>query len=357
MEYESEDGEKDWMHRSLKKTGHALAVLDTQRRVLRDEAGVEAVEERFASAGLRPLRATGIETVQINVGKMCNQVCRHCHVDAGPDRTEIMTRETMELCLAALAQIDAPIVDLTGGAPEMNPDFRWLVDRVRALGRHVIDRSNLTILVAKGYEDLPEFLAERRVEVTASLPYYLQKQTDAQRGDHVFEKSIRALQRLNGLGYGAADSGLVLNLVFNPVGAYLPPRQAAIEADYKRELKRRYGIVFNRLYAVTNLPISRFLDFLIESGNYRGYMRRLAAAFNPEAARGVMCRAMLSIGWDGRLYDCDFNQMLDIRLNHGLPGHIRDFDPRRLAGREICTGNHCYGCTAGGGSSCTGAVA
>lgn len=344
------------MIQSLHKRHHPLTILEEQRRVIQTDAGVEPVETRFADAGLQPLGATGIETFQVNVGKMCNQVCKHCHVDAGPDRKEIMTRETMVLCLDALARTDAPIVDITGGAPEMNPDFRWLVDRVRDLGRHVVDRSNLTILMTTGYEDLPEFLADRRVEVTASLPYYLEKQTDAQRGDHVFEKSIRALQRLNELGYGNPGSGLVLNLVFNPVGAWLPPKQAAVEADFKRELKQRFGIVFNKLYAVTNLPISRFLEFLVDSGNYTAYMAKLAAAFNPEAARSVMCRTTLSIGWDGRLFDCDFNQMLDMSLNSGLPDHIRDFDPEKISARKIQTGNHCYGCTAGAGSSCTGSV-
>lgn len=341
---------------SLHKRHHPLTLLDDQRRIISSARDVEAFERSMDRIGLTPLRATGIEVFQINVGKMCNQVCRHCHVDAGPDRTEIMTLQTMRLCVAALAKTDAPIVDITGGAPEMNPHFCWLVDEALAMGRHVIDRSNLTVLVTSGYEDLPEFLAQRRVEITASLPYYLEKQTDAQRGDHVFERSIRALQRLNELGYGQTGSGLALNLVYNPVGAYLPPRQAAIEADYKRELKRRYGIVFNSLYTVTNMPINRFLDFLIESGNYEAYMLRLASAFNPAAAEKVMCRNTLSIGWDGRLYDCDFNQMLELPVSSGLPKHIRDFDPALLASREIFTGNHCYGCTAGAGSSCTGSL-
>ena len=344
------------MTQSLKKRHHPLAIVGEQRRVLSEGVGVAPFDARLAEIHLSPLRATGIQTFQINVGKMCNQVCKHCHVDAGPDRKEIMTRETMELCLAALRNTDAPVVDLTGGAPEMNPDFRWLVDRIVELKRHVIDRSNLTILMAPGYEDMPEFLADRGVEVTASLPYYLESQTDAQRGDHVFERSIRALQRLNALGYGQTDSGLTLNLVFNPVGAYLPPKQASIEADYKRELKKRYGIVFNSLFTITNMPISRFLDFLIERGTYDAYMRKLSDAFNAEAAQSVMCRTTLSIGWDGALFDCDFNQMLEIPIAGG-PAHIRDFDPAAVASREICIGNHCYGCTAGSGSSCTGSVA
>ena len=342
---------------SLKKRDHPLAVIEKQRDTLRRDAGVTPFDDRMRELGLLPLRAKGIQVLQINVGRMCNQSCRHCHVDAGPDRTEIMTRDTMRLCLDAVARIDAPIVDVTGGAPEMNPDFRWLVDAVGQLGKHVIDRSNLTILVAPGYEDLPQFLADRRVEINASLPYVLERQTDAQRGRSVFQRSIAAIRRLNDLGYAGPDTGLLLNLVYNPVGAYLPPLQHAIEADYKRELERRHGILFNRLYTMTNMPINRFLDYLIESGNYQNYMQRLAAAFNPQAARALMCRTILSVGWDGRLFDCDFNQVLDVSVNHGLPNHIRDFDPIRLASREICTGNHCYGCTAGAGSSCTGSVA
>lgn len=343
--------------KSLLGRHHPLAVLEQQRAMLGGRAVVEPFDAPMGRHGLSPLRAVGIAVFQINVGKMCNQTCRHCHVDAGPDRTEIMSRETMELCIAALRRTDAPVVDITGGAPEMNPHFRWLVEQVRALGRHVIDRCNLTILTLPAYADMPEFLARQGVEITASLPYYLEHQTDAQRGAHVFERSIAALKRLNELGYGRASSGLMLNLVFNPVGAYLPPRQSAIEADYKRELRRRHGIEFNSLFTLTNMPINRFLEYLVESGNYDGYMRRLTAAFNPDAARAVMCRTTLSVGWDGRLYDCDFNQMLDVPVNHGLPDHIRDFDPARLASREICTANHCYGCTAGAGSSCTGAVA
>ena len=345
------------MPKSLLGQGHPLAVLDEQRRVLARRAGVPSFDSRIGEIGLAPLTATGIEVFQINVGRMCNQVCKHCHVDAGPDRKEIMTRETMVLCVEALRRTDAPIVDITGGAPEMNPDFRWLVEQVRGLERNIIDRCNLTILVTAGFLDMPEFLAEHRVEVIASLPYYLQQQTDAQRGDHVFEKSIAALKRLNELGYGQDDSGLMLHLIYNPVGAFLPPKQQAIEADFKRELERRYGIAFNNLYTVTNLPINRFLDYLIESGNYEPYMQKLSQAFNPQAARSVMCRTTLSVGWDGRLYDCDFNQMLEMSVNHGLPSHIRDFDPAALARREICIGNHCYGCTAGAGSSCTGSLA
>lgn len=333
-----------------------LASTGEQLRLLAETAACPPFETRMAAAGLDPLRATGITVFQINVGKLCNQTCRHCHVDAGPDRQEIMTRETAELCIRALAQTDIPTVDITGGAPELNSNFRWLVEQARALGRHVLDRCNLSILLLPSQADLAEFLAEHRVEVIASLPYYRPVQTDAQRGDGVFEKSIRALQRLNNLGYGVPGSGLTLNLVYNPVGAFLPPKQEAIEAQFRRELSRHYGIVFTRLYTITNMPISRFLEFLVESGNYEGYMERLANAFNPAAAAGVMCRYTLSVGWDGTLYDCDFNQMLDLPLGHGAPQHIREFDPGQLQTRRIVTGNHCYGCAAGAGSSCGGSL-
>jgi radical SAM/Cys-rich protein len=313
--------------------------------------------EKLSAAGLDPLYATGMAVMQINVGKFCNQACHHCHVDAGPDREEQMTRETAELCIRALSRTDIPTLDITGGAPELNANFRWLVEQARALGRHVMDRCNLTVLSLKPQADLAEFLAGHRVEVVASLPYFQASQTDAQRGEGVFDKSILGLQMLNRLGYGREDSGLKLNLVHNPVGAFLPARQQAAEMQFRRELMLRHGIVFNNLYTITNMPISRFLQFLIKSGNYEGYMERLANAFNPMAAAAVMCRTMISVGWEGSLYDCDFNQMLDMPLSYGAPSHIRDFDPRKLSLRRISTANHCYGCTAGAGSSCGGAVA
>jgi radical SAM/Cys-rich protein len=307
-------------------------------------------------AGLSPLRPTGTTVLQVNLGKLCNQTCRHCHVDAGPDRIESMSRETAELCVRALAGSDIPTVDITGGAPELNLNFRWLVEQARSLNRHVMDRCNLSVLLLPSQADLAEFLAAHHVEVIASLPYYRAPQTDAQRGEGVFEKSLEGLQRLNALGYGKPDTGLVLNLVHNPVGAFLPPKQEAIESQFRKELRSRHGIEFNRLYTITNMPISRFLEFLVESGNYDAYMERLAQAFNPTAAAGVMCRYTLSVGWDGTLFDCDFNQMLDLPVRLGVPRHIRDFDPAALGQRTILTGNHCYGCTAGAGSSCGGAV-
>jgi radical SAM/Cys-rich protein len=344
------------MPRTLQGQGHPLAVVDEQRSLLRPSGRFRPFEEALGASGLSPLTATGLQVFQMNLGKLCNQTCKHCHVDAGPDRREIMTRETMELCLRALAGTDIPRVDLTGGAPEMNPGFRWLVERVRDLGRHVMDRCNLTILMAGGFRDLPEFLARHGVEVVASLPYFLARNTDAQRGDGVFEASIAAIRRLNELGYGQEGSGLELNLVYNPTGAFLPPRQAAVEPDFRRELLKRHGVVFNHLYVITNMPINRFLEFLLRTGQYESYMDRLISAYNPAAAEGVMCRATLSVGWDGRLYDCDFNQMLELPLAPGRPGHIADFDTGRLADRPIATGLHCYGCTAGAGSSCGGEV-
>ncbi len=333
-----------------------LAAPSEQVRLLATTTACAPFESRLTQAGLAPLTATGITTLQVNVGKLCNQTCRHCHVDAGPDRTEVMSKETIDLCLHALARTDIPTVDITGGAPELNPHFRWLVEQARALGRHVLDRCNLSVLLLPSQQDLGEFLARHHVEVVASLPSYQASQTDAQRGEGVFHKSMEALRLLNELGYGKEGTGLALNLVFNPVGAFLPPKQAGIEAQFRKELATRHGVSFTHLYTITNMPISRFLEFLMESGNYEGYMERLANAFNPSAATGVMCRYTLSVGWDGRLYDCDFNQMLELPVSQGTPGHIRDFDPEGLTHRRIATGNHCYGCTAGSGSSCGGAV-
>ncbi len=342
---------------TLKSRMNPLASAEEQLRVISARNGFLSFEERMRTVGLTPLRATGITVFQVNVGKLCNQTCGHCHVDAGPDRREIMSRETAEQCMRALAQTEIPTVDITGGAPELAPCFRFLVEESKKLGRHVIDRCNLTILLVASQADLAEFLARHQVEIIASLPYFRPAQTDAQRGEGVFEKSIHALQMLNGLGYGKDGSGLKLNLIYNPVGAFLPPKQEAIEKQFQRELAQKHGIVFNHLYTITNMPISRFLEFLLNTGNYEGYMERLANAFNPVAASGVMCRNTLSVGWDGTLYDCDFNQMLDLPLGYGAPRHIRDFDATKLNARRITTRNHCYGCTAGTGSSCAGSIA
>jgi len=315
-------------------------------------------EAALDRAGLFPLRAVRVDTLQVNVGKRCNQACKHCHVDAGPNRTEEMTRETAELVIAALERSPGiGTLDITGGAPELNAHFRFLVESARALGRHVMDRCNLTVLFTPGQEDTARFLADRQVEIVASLPYFLAQRTDAQRGAGVFDRSLDALRLLNDLGYGRNGTGLTLNLVYNPTGAFLPPAQAEIEAEYKTEMAKRYGIVFNHLYTITNMPISRFRHFLERSGNYARYMDRLTAAFNPAAAANVMCRSLVSVGYDGALYDCDFNQMLELPLGAGLPSHIRDLDAAALERREIVVGEHCLGCTAGAGSSCGGATA
>ncbi len=317
-----------------------------------------AFGEKLAAAGLFPLKAGGIETLQVNVGKMCNQTCTHCHVDAGPDRKEIMTRETMMECLSAISSSQIGTVDITGGAPEMNPNFRWFVEEISRLGRRLMVRSNLTILTVNGkYRKLPDFFAEHAVTLVSSLPCYTAENTDSQRGEGVFERSIEALRMLNRVGYGYPGSGLELNLVYNPLGAFLPPPQDKLEEDYRRVLGDTYGILFSNLFCLTNMPISRFLDSLLKDGQDDRYMQVLVENFNPTAARGVMCRNTLSVGWDGTLYDCDFNQMLELSINSGLPAHIRDFDSNVLERRQIVTRQHCFGCTAGAGSSCRGEIA
>ena len=342
---------------TLQKQRHPLASGAAQQRRLAQVPLALSFEAAVARAGLGPLRATGIGVLQINVGRKCNQTCHHCHVDAGPDRTETMPPEVVDRCLEVLAASAIPTLDITGGAPELHPSFRRIVETARGLGRHVMDRCNLTITRLPNYRYLPGFLAEHGVEIVASLPYFQARQTDAQRGDGVFEDSVAALRELNALGYGVPGTGLVLNLVTNPVGAFLPPAQAAAERDWRRELERRHGIVFTNLYTITNMPISRFLEHLDEKGQTEAYLSRLVQAFNPAAAAGVMCRSTLSVGWDGALYDCDFNQMLDLPLLAGQPKRIHDFDPALLSTRAIALGPHCFGCTAGGGSSCGGAVA
>jgi radical SAM/Cys-rich protein len=342
---------------SLLERRSPLAAPAAQETALRGVSLPREFHQALDAAGLWPLRPTRVEVLQINVGKLCNQTCRHCHVDAGPDRREAMTRETMEACVAALERTSIPTVDVTGGAPELNPSFRWLVARCRELGRHVIDRCNLTVLELPSQRDLAEFLAGHQVEVVCSLPHYRAPNTDRQRGEGVFEKSIAALRRLNGVGYGDGTSGLRLVLVTNPVGAYLPGSQASLEAEWKRELFARYGVRFDALYTICNMPISRFLEWLIDSSNLETYMERLVRAFNPVAARGVMCRTLISVGWDGTLYDCDFNQMLELGIHPAAPGHVRNFDLAALERRPIVVGRHCFGCTAGAGSSCGGAVA
>ncbi|MDH3528809.1 MAG: arsenosugar biosynthesis radical SAM protein ArsS [Acidobacteriota bacterium] len=312
-------------------------------------------QDRLAESGLR-LRAAKVEILQVNVGKLCNQACKHCHVDASPTRTEIISRETIDHCLDALRKHKIPTLDITGGAPELVPDFRYLVSEGRNAGARAMVRHNLTVMFEEGNEDLPEFFAANDVEVISSLPYFQARQTDAQRGNGVFEKSIEALRRLNSVGYGTDGSGLVLDLVYNPVGAYLPPEQKSIEADFKRELAARHNVVFNNLYTITNMPIARYLDWLRSSKNEDAYMQKLINAFNPATVEGLMCRNTLSVEWRGNLFDCDFNQMLEIGVAKNVGQKIEQFEPSQFEGRQIMTNSHCFGCTAGAGSSCGGTV-
>ena len=347
------------MIKSLKVLQHPLADSKNQLAVLENanEHQFPLFREKLALIGLLPLKSSGIEIFQVNMGKMCNQTCKHCHVDAGPDRKEIMTRYTMELCLRVLENSEIKVVDLTGGAPELNPDFRWFVEEIKKLGKHIIVRCNLTIILAnKRFNDLPEFFKKHEVEVVSSLPSFTSDRTDRQRGDGVFEDSIKALQMLNSVGYGQEGSGLVLNLVYNPAGAFLPPSQMALEKEYKMELASRYSVLFNHLFAITNMPISRYLDYLLSSGNYARYMEKLVLAFNPASVQHLMCRNSISVGWDGYLYDCDFNQMLDLKVSCKESQHLSEYDPQLLDQRSIIIKQHCYGCTAGAGSSCGGSI-
>ena len=322
-----------------------------------DMGCLKSFDSALKASGRYPLTSTGISVFQVNMGRLCNQSCRHCHVDAGPDRGESMSPEIIKACLGVLGARRYPTLDITGGAPEMNPGYKALVSGACALGVQVKTRTNLSILLEKGFDGLPGFFAANRVEVIASLPYYLASTTDAQRGTGSFAASVEAIRRLNEAGYAMEGSGLELNLVYNPGGAFLSPSQKAIEADFRRELKRRHGLSFSNLFTITKMPVGRFLGFLKSSGNLRRYMERLQGAYNGEAADNVMCRRTLSVGWDGSLYDCDFNPMLKEKCDHGAPSHIRDFDGTALEKRRIVTGPHCYGCTAGAGSSCTGTVA
>jgi radical SAM/Cys-rich protein len=305
------------------------------------------------------IRRKRLTALQVNLGYRCNQQCVHCHVNAGPARTEMMSRETLEDALAFLRAANVETLDITGGAPELHPDFRHLVREARSLGVRVMDRCNLTILLEPGQEDLSQFLAEQRVEVVASLPCYLEENVDRQRGLGVYGRSIEALKRLNVLGYGRAGSGLILNLVYNPLGAFLPPPQGDLERDYRRELAQRHGITFNNLFTLTNMPIQRFGSTLVSKGKFDTYVQLLKGAHRSENLDGVMCRSLVSVDWQGYLYDCDFNQMLDVplRLDGAPRHHIRDLIGVNLEGAPIAVANHCYGCTAGQGSSCGGALA
>ena len=342
---------------SLLKQQKRLSNTQAQLDILSDSQsiGISDFTKNLSDSGLFPLPPTNIDILQVNVGKMCNQLCKHCHVDAGPDRKEIMTKKTMQYCLDVLTHNSKiSTVDLTGGAPELNPHFRWFVEEISKLNKQIIVRCNLTIIVANlKFYDLPQFYKKHKVNVVSSLPHFSARRTDAQRGEGVFEKSIRALKMLNEVGYAKEDSNLILDLVYNPSGAILPGDQALLEREFKRRLKNNYDIQFSNLFTITNLPVSRFLDYLISTKNYIEYMKELTNAFNPLAAEGVMCRNIISVGWDGYLYDCDFNQMLDLKLNVSKP-HISNFNRKELTKRTIIFNNHCYGCTAGAGSSCGG---
>ena len=314
-------------------------------------------QEALASHGHKPLNAKSVTTLQVNVGKVCNQTCHHCHVDAGPQRTESMTKATIDQIIDVLDRTPQILtVDITGGAPEMNPHFEYLVQQCRIRNRHVIDRCNLTVFYVKGKSHLPEFLAQHQVEIVASLPCYQESNVDQQRGKGVFDRSMSALQTLNTLGYGKEGTNLALHLVYNPLGPTLPPPQRELEEDYKVELMSRYGIQFNRLLTITNMPISRFLEDLQESDQVDSYYALLEKNFNSVTVEEVMCRSLISVGWDGRLSDCDFNQMLDIPLQSDAPQWIGDFNLPNLENRRIVVGPHCFGCTAGSGSSCGGTL-
>ena len=350
------------MKKSLQARNNDLANTERQLEILSNGIFADGELPTFANkikeTNQFPLRPKKLEILQINLGYMCNQVCAHCHVDAGPDRKEIMTIETMQQCLDVIKKTEAHTLDLTGGAPEMNPNFKWFVEEASKAGiKDFIVRSNLTIIRAnKKYHDLPQFFKKHGVHVVSSMPHWTRGKTDKQRGDGVFDKSIKALQMLNEVGYGTKDSDLKLDLVYNPSGAFLPGDQMALENDFKKALKTDFNIDFHNLFAITNLPISRFLDYLIASENYEDYMFALVEAYNPSAVENVMCTNTISVSWDGWLYDCDFNQMLNLKVASKVK-HIADYNEELLQNRNIIINQHCYGCTAGAGSSCQGVVA
>lgn len=350
---------------SLRRRRSPLAASTEQLRRL-DEVELRAPDGAPASFagtlalhGCPELQPAPLEYFQINLGKMCNMCCRHCHVDASPDRfDEMMSRETIDLCLEALDRTGAHTVDLTGGAPEMNPHFRDLVEAVVDRGKHVIDRCNLTILNVHRYRDLPEWFAARGVEVVCSLPHYRRRNTDAQRGDGAYDKSLAAFARLNAVGYGLGDPHRRLTLVTNPAGAFLAGDQGSLKAEWKEQLQRNHGLSFDRLIALNNMPIARYLEWLEDSGQFQSYLQKLLDSFNPATIEGLMCRNTVSISWDGRIFDCDFNQMLDLPVAapEGKLPHVRDLAGSWFGRRRIVTSRHCYGCTAGAGSSCGGAI-
>lgn len=349
----AEDYESPRPAQSLRRRRALLASPAEQLRLLGSVP--LAVEFDVRAPGLAP---AALEVFQVNLGKLCNMTCRHCHVDAGPDRTDAMMDDaTVDEVIAAIRRTGAHTVDLTGGAPELHPRFRDLVQAAVDAGKHVMDRCNLTVLLLPRNAGLVDWLAGRGVEIVASLPHYRRPNTDAQRGDGVYERSLRALRVLNAAGYGRGDPRRRLTLVSNPAGAFLGASQASVEREWREGLARNCGVTFDRLFMLNNMPISRFLEWLQDSGNLEGYLQRLSNAFNPGAVDGLMCRTTLSVGWDGRLYDCDFNQMLELELQKDAGAHVRDFDEHAWQRRRIATARHCFGCTAGAGSSCGGQTA
>jgi radical SAM/Cys-rich protein len=345
--------------KTLHRQSHPLASPIQQLEILHDPnvLGAGRFAEVVKGHVRLPLLRRELTTLQINVGRVCNQTCGHCHVDAGPDRREAMNAETVQQIIDFLKRSRVQTLDITGGAPEMNAHFRTLVQAARSLNKEVIDRCNLTILLANGFTDLPQFLADQQVQIIASLPCYLESNCDAQRGDGVFQKSIQAIKILNDMGYAQENSLLQLNLVYNPVGTGLPPDQAKLESDYREQLLTRYGIRFNRLFTITNMPVSRYLEDLIRRQKYAEYMHKLLTHFNANTLDGLMCRSLVSVDWNGYLYDCDFNQMLDLPIPSSAQRlHISNVQEQDLIGLPIATDNHCFGCTAGCGSSCTGSL-
>jgi len=314
------------------------------------------INPSFAQQLTVPLKAAGIETLQVNVGYRCNLECKHCHVEAGPQRRETMSRQVMNQCLKILNAYQIPTIDITGGAPEMHADLPWFLQECAGLNRRLLVRTNAVILLESGYEGFIDLYARHNVEVIVSLPHWDARTTNRQRGEGIFPRVLKALGRLNERGYGQVNSGLIVNLVHNPSGAYLPGSQAGLENQYRKTLKEKQGVDFNQLFCITNMPLGRYLQYLHQTDNYEDYMNTLVKAFNPVALDRVMCKKTLSVAWDGNLYDCDFNQMIGLTTDHGAPDHISAFDFEKLSQREIVTGNHCYGCTAGAGSSCQGAV-
>jgi radical SAM/Cys-rich protein len=321
-----------------------------------EKGPAEAFIERLRECGMYPLKAAGIDILQMNITRRCNLSCKHCHVQAGPGRTEIMSHDTLEHCIRAARHPEVTIIDITGGAPELHPELEWLIGELADLKKRLIVRSNLVVMLQPDYRRFMEIFAEHNVELAGSLPDYHAERTNRQRGAGAFEGVIRAIRELNRMSYGMPGSGLTLNLVHNPAGAYLPGPQAALEAEYRRVLRDEHGIYFNTMFCLINCPVGRYLDYLKTSGNLNDYMRTLQCAFNTGTVESVMCRTTLSVGWDGRLYDCDFNQMLGLSVNSGAPDHIRDFDFDRLASREVVVRSHCFACTAGAGSSCQGSL-